>query len=193
MISINLQGHLAVVTGGAGQIGRTICTTLAKAGCNVAVHYYQNRSRAQELAHRLKTEYGVLSEAFPADVSKLVSVCAMKKQVAALLGNPDIIVNGAVVQYDWKPLLEQDTADFVMPMLLAMSFTHVSPSEIVHIIFILDSSPTTLKKAAARGISSLCILFIFISLFRNTISFLHQVPCFLLLPKGCDRRYPFYR
>ncbi len=113
MISIDLQGHLAVVTGGAGQIGRVICTTLAKAGCNVAVHYFQGQQRAQELANRLEAEYGVSSVAFQADVSKLESVSNMQAQIVHLLGNPDILVNGAVVQYEWKPLLEQDTADFV--------------------------------------------------------------------------------
>lgn len=113
MISIDLRGHLAVVTGGAGQIGRAICATLAKAGCNVAVHYFHGEQRARELANRLKTEYGVSSAAFQADVSKLESVSAMQEQLVCSLGTPDILVNSAVVQYEWKPLLEQDTADYI--------------------------------------------------------------------------------
>lgn len=113
MISVDLQGHLAVVTGGAGQIGRVICKTLAKAGCHVAVHYFHGQQRAEELAKTLQEEYGICSAAFQADVSKLDQVHTMQQQICEQLGNPDIIVNGAVVQYDWKSLLEQDTKDYI--------------------------------------------------------------------------------
>lgn len=113
MITIRLDGHLAVVTGGAGQIGRVICKTLAQAGCDVAVQYFHGKERAEELARRITEEYGVRCAAFAADVTKLKSVCAMRQEIQSMLGTPDIVVNGAVVQYDWKSLLEQGTEDYV--------------------------------------------------------------------------------
>lgn len=113
MIEIRLDGDLAVVTGGAGQIGRVICRTLAKAGCDVAVHYFDEKERAEELSRTIAQDFGVQSAAFQADVSSLESVSTMQLEIEKALGNPDIVVNGAVVQYDWKPLLEQGTEDYI--------------------------------------------------------------------------------
>jgi 3-oxoacyl-[acyl-carrier protein] reductase len=36
----------------------------------------------------------------------------MRDAVAAGLGPPDIVVNNAVIQYDWKTVLDQDIADY---------------------------------------------------------------------------------
>jgi 3-oxoacyl-[acyl-carrier protein] reductase len=47
-----------------------------------------------------------------ADVTDSDSVIAMRDTVTAGLGLPDIIVNNAVIQYTWRPVLEQDPADY---------------------------------------------------------------------------------
>jgi 3-oxoacyl-[acyl-carrier protein] reductase len=45
-------------------------------------------------------------------VADAESVEKMAAQIRKELGSPDIIVNNAVIQYDWKPVLEQGLEDY---------------------------------------------------------------------------------
>jgi 3-oxoacyl-[acyl-carrier protein] reductase len=47
-----------------------------------------------------------------ADVTSMESVAAMRDAVAAALGTADVIVDNAVIQYKWRPVLEQPIKDF---------------------------------------------------------------------------------
>lgn len=111
MIPIDLAGKTALVTGATGQLGRTIARTLAKAGADVAVHYHKNREAAERLAAELR-DVGVRSIAVPADVTDSASVFQMRDDVFARLGPVQIVVAGAVIQYEWKSVLEQDVEDY---------------------------------------------------------------------------------
>jgi 3-oxoacyl-[acyl-carrier protein] reductase len=110
-MDINLKGHLALVTGGSGQLGRVICRTLGDCGANVVVHYHQNAPKARELVSEL-TSKGVKAMAMQADVTDATSIRAMQGKVEAQLGAPDILVNNAVIQYQWMHVLEQNPADY---------------------------------------------------------------------------------
>jgi 3-oxoacyl-[acyl-carrier protein] reductase len=110
-VKIDLEGHVCVVTGASGDLGRVIARTLAAAGSAVAVHYFQGEDRAQNLLEELRSG-GVSAMAAEADVTDVGSVEAMRGAIDAELGPADIIVANAVIQYDWKPLLEQPLEDF---------------------------------------------------------------------------------
>lgn len=110
-MQIDLSGHLALVTGATGQLGRTMARTLAECGADVVVHYHQNRAKGEELVAEIR-DAGRKAALVQADVTDKASVEAMQKQVAAEIGDPDIIVNNAVIQYPWKSVLEQDLADY---------------------------------------------------------------------------------
>lgn len=112
-MKIDLSGKVAVVTGGTGDLGRVICRTLAECGAAVAIHYNSNSAKADELVVEIEGRGG-RAIAVQADVTKADSVLAMRDNVTRQLGDADIIVNGAVIQYDPKlPVLEQPVADFV--------------------------------------------------------------------------------
>ena len=112
MISIDLSGKTALVTGSSGQLGRVMSRTLAKAGANVILHYYTGKEPAQKLAKELEAAYGVRCMTVYADVGDPESVFAMRDQVARDFTMPDIIVDNAVVQYSWTNVLDQATEDF---------------------------------------------------------------------------------
>ncbi len=112
MKQLELSGRTAVVTGGAGQLGRTICRSLAECGANVAVCYYSQADFAEELKAELSAKWGVKAIAVKADVTDAASIAQMKQTVNAALGGVDIVVNNAVVQYDWTTVLEQDVKDY---------------------------------------------------------------------------------
>jgi 3-oxoacyl-[acyl-carrier protein] reductase len=110
-MEINLKGHLALVTGGSGQLGRVICRTLGDCGADVVVNYHQNASKAHALVDELHRK-GVRSMAVQADVTNQNSIQAMKAAIEAELGAPDILVNNAVIQYNWVHVLDQNPADY---------------------------------------------------------------------------------
>jgi 3-oxoacyl-[acyl-carrier protein] reductase len=110
-MKVELSGRVCVVTGASGELGRVITRTLGAAGAAVAIHYFQCEERAVALQRELRSS-GVSAMLVQADVTDIDSVMAMRDAVAAELGPADVIVDNAVIQYDWLPVLEQPLADF---------------------------------------------------------------------------------
>ena len=113
MKQLDLKGKTAIVTGGAGQIGRAICRALADCGANVAINYYSQEDFANKLSQCLETDFGVKSVAIRADITDKKSIEVMKKEVNEKLGVADIIVNNALSGLDdWKTVLDEEAANF---------------------------------------------------------------------------------
>ena len=110
-MKIDLKGHLALVTGGSGQLGRVICRTLGDCGADVVVNYHQNAPQAHELVTELLGK-GVHALAVQADVTDEASIRSMKATIETELGAPDILVNNAVIQYKWMHVLDQNPTDY---------------------------------------------------------------------------------
>ena len=110
-IEIDLSGHLALVTGASGELGRPITRTLAACGADVVIHYFRGADRAEKLLQEVRA-LGVRAMTVQADVTDEASVLAMRDAVAAELGEPDILVNNAVSQYEWATILKQPVADY---------------------------------------------------------------------------------
>jgi 3-oxoacyl-[acyl-carrier protein] reductase len=112
MLTLDLSGKIAVVTGGAGELGRTMSRTLGRCGADVIVHYNRSQGMAEQLADELR-EMGRRAFAVQADVTKAAEVERLRDETARQLGNADIIVDNAVAQYPWKSVLEQPLEDYV--------------------------------------------------------------------------------
>lgn len=111
MIPIDLSNKVAVITGGSGALGRVMVRTLAEAGADIAICYY----RDAESAHGLQAEItakGVRATVVQADVTNQDSINTMCDAVVNTLGAADIIVNNAVIQYNWTSVLEQSPEDY---------------------------------------------------------------------------------
>ena len=89
----NMEGRIAVVTGGGGFLCSAICKDLAKRGARVAV-----------LELRLETAQRIVDEivrsggealAMAGDVTDVPSVIAAREQVRATYGRCNLLVNGA--------------------------------------------------------------------------------------------------
>lgn len=111
MISIDLSGKTALVTGASGQLGRVMAKTLAAAGANVILHCFKNHEYAASLSREIAA-LNVKTMTVSADVGKTESVFAMKDEIEKEGMMPDIIVNNAVIQYNWTDILSQDIKDF---------------------------------------------------------------------------------
>lgn len=110
-MKIDLSGKTALITGASGDLGRVMVRTLAECGADVAIHYLQNRSKAEELVSQLEA-MGRRSVPVQADITDLKSVMSMRDTIAAKMGAPDIVVTNAVIQYKWTGILEQPEEDY---------------------------------------------------------------------------------
>lgn len=112
-MKIDLTNKTAVVTGGTGELGRTMIHSLAECGANVAICYYNKKDFADKLKNEIEKEYRVRAIAVFADVTNIDSIMAMKDEVLQSLGITDIIVNNAVIQIgEWTSVLEQAPKDY---------------------------------------------------------------------------------
>ena len=89
-----LDGHVALVTGGSRGIGRAVCIRLAAAGAAVAVNYLRDEDAAAEVVNRI-LEDGGRAVAARADVGDRAAVEGTVQRVRETLGTVDIVVNNA--------------------------------------------------------------------------------------------------
>lgn len=91
---MDLEGRVAIVTGGGTGLGAEICRHLAAAGARVAVNYSRSAAEAEALAASLPSQ----AVALRADVSIDAEVRAMVREAEGTLGGPvELLVNNAGV------------------------------------------------------------------------------------------------
>ncbi|MCL5962611.1 MAG: SDR family NAD(P)-dependent oxidoreductase [Chloroflexi bacterium] len=106
---MDLQGKVALVTGGGTGVGRAISLALARAGVGVAINYSRSEPEALATAEEIRA-LGVGSTTVQADVSRWEEAKAMVDRVAAELGRLDILVNNAGTS-KYVPLEDLDAID----------------------------------------------------------------------------------
>ena len=89
-----LAGKVALVTGAACRIGRSIALEMARNGADVAVNYLHSESDAQATAADI-TSLGRQSVSLQADVSNRAAVTRLFESVEERFGRLDILVNNA--------------------------------------------------------------------------------------------------
>ena len=95
---MNLNGKIALVTGSAKRVGRTIVRTLAARGCQLVVHYHTAEVEAEETVQELLAT-GHEAIALQADITQETEVERMIEAAIARFGRIDILVNNASVFY----------------------------------------------------------------------------------------------
>lgn len=109
MITADLKGKVALVTGAASGIGLATVERLAANGASVALNDLQQNPRLVTEVTRLKAQ-GYDVAAFPGDVSKPEEVDAMVAAAAAHFGRLDYLVNNAGTPGTSKPIPVDDFA-----------------------------------------------------------------------------------
>lgn len=110
-MQIDLNGKVALVTGGARDIGRAAALALAKSGASVAINYFASAEAANAIVAEI-TKAGGKAVAIRADVTKAADVKRLVEETAAALGPIDILVNNAGGLLARKKIAEMDEAFF---------------------------------------------------------------------------------
>ena len=95
-MSKELNGKVALVTGGSRGIGAAIAKALADDGADVAVSYAASADKADAVVKELRKK-GVRAEAFRADQANTKEVEGLVETVVKRFGRLDILVNNAGV------------------------------------------------------------------------------------------------
>ncbi|MCH9035589.1 MAG: SDR family NAD(P)-dependent oxidoreductase, partial [Planctomycetes bacterium] len=103
---MNLEGTVALVTGGARRVGRAISRELAQAGCDIAIHYGTSEEEAQTLVETVRRQgrHAVMVQGDLADPSSWPGIVG---KTVESLGRLDVLVNNASVFLTDRP----DTID----------------------------------------------------------------------------------
>jgi NAD(P)-dependent dehydrogenase (short-subunit alcohol dehydrogenase family) len=112
---MDLNGKVALVTGGAKRLGKAIVSALAARGCKVVVHYHTSRAEAEQTVGELLAA-GREAIAVRADITQEAEVDRMIETAVARFGRIDILVNNAAVFFrtpaetltveEWEQVME---------------------------------------------------------------------------------------
>lgn len=133
---MDLNGKVALVTGGAHRVGRALTLALAQAGCNVFIHYGRSAQPAQQTqadAQNLGVEAHIYSaNLLDAQETELIIPAAVEQ-----FGQVDILINSAAIFPEedtftgthlalWDKLFE---VNLRAPFLLSQAFARQIPAD----------------------------------------------------------------
>jgi len=110
LITKELTGRVAVITGAGRNIGRAIALTLADAGAAILVNARSNRTEAEAVAREIESSGGK-ALVHIGDVADRKAVQAMADAAIQQFGGIDILVNNAALRRE-KPFDEMSYADW---------------------------------------------------------------------------------
>jgi len=116
-----LEGQVALVTGGSRGIGSAVCAELGRAGAEVVVNYTANADAAEEV----RAAIGDRAHAVQGDVSTMGGATGLVEHVESEIGPIAILVNNAGITRDnlIMKLAEEDWRDVIDTNLGGAFFT----------------------------------------------------------------------
>jgi len=136
-----LSGKVALVTGAARRVGRTIALTLAAGGADVALHVHT--SSGEDLAGEIAA-LGRQAWIVRADLSRAPEARRLSEAVLARTGRVDILVNNAAVFFPtplpaltaplWGAVLQTNlTSPFVLSLLVGRAMRARGAGKIIQV------------------------------------------------------------
>ncbi|WP_017304003.1 SDR family NAD(P)-dependent oxidoreductase [Spirulina subsalsa] len=93
---MELQGKVALVTGGGVRVGRALVLALAKAGCDVFIHYGNSEAAAAEVKAEVEA-LGKRAFTYSADLGNPTATDTVIPQAVEVFGQVDILINSASI------------------------------------------------------------------------------------------------
>jgi NAD(P)-dependent dehydrogenase (short-subunit alcohol dehydrogenase family) len=172
--TFRLDGKVALITGGARGLGRTMALAMAEAGADLALSG-RSRETCEETAKELSDLTGRKVRAFQADVTSGPDAARLAAEVTAACGSIDILINNAGTNIRGKlaDLSEQDSdtvidtnlkgpflsARAVGPQMVARGWGRViNIGSILSVIAIAGRAPYASSKAGVIGLTKVLAL-----------------------------------
>jgi pteridine reductase len=95
---VQLEGRVALVTGGGQRLGRAFAAALAERGMSLALHYNASMGGAEALRDEIRAAGGT-AECFAADLTDADAARKLPATVARAMGGLDVLVNSAAVMH----------------------------------------------------------------------------------------------
>jgi 3-oxoacyl-[acyl-carrier protein] reductase len=112
MLTIDLSGKTALLTGASGQLGRVMARTLAASGADLILHYHRDEAGAKRVEHEVVT-LGRRAVLVRSDVGTEAGVGAIAQVAEKSFGWPDVVVINAVAQiHPWSTVQEESIEDY---------------------------------------------------------------------------------
>lgn len=132
-MELELNGHVAVITGGASGIGLACARGLAKEGCNVAL--WDVSSSVADVADQIAFDFGVNARALQVDIRDLKAVEAAVSETESMLGSIAHVVHAAAI----------GSGKFGFP------FTNVAPSDWARVLEVNIMGTLHVAQATSAG------------------------------------------
>lgn len=129
---MDLQGKVALVTGGAHRVGRTIAMALAERGADLIIHYNQSEALAQETAREIR-EMGRRGVAIRANLGNPLSIEELFVLIEAQFGRLDVLVNSASA-FQAKEFLSLSLEDWNYTMAVNLRAPFVTSQLAAHLM-----------------------------------------------------------
>lgn len=132
---MNIEGRVAVISGGAIRLGQVITLALAQAGCHVFILYGRSAEPAEK-TQAIAESLGVKARTYAADLADPEAAQGVIPAAREWLGQVDILINNAALFKDGG--LEETTVDdwdvqFAVnlraPFLLSQAFARQVPAD----------------------------------------------------------------
>ncbi len=142
---MEIEGKVAMVTGGAVRLGKALALALAEQGARLVIHYGSSAGPAQETVGQIQA-MGREALAIQADLSRSGQAGAVLDDVISHFGQLDILVNSAAIfePGNWEDTSEESwdrhfAINLKSPFFLSQAFArHVGRERAGHIINIAD-------------------------------------------------------
>ncbi len=92
--TVRFAGQVAVVTGAARRIGRSIALALAREGADVLVHYRRSQAEAEQLAGEI-TKLGRAADTCAADLTRKPEIDSLFARAQQRFGRLHMLINNA--------------------------------------------------------------------------------------------------
>ena len=93
---MQIEGRVALITGAAQRIGRTVALALAEKGADVVIHYHRSANEAEATARECR-RYGVRAISLRADLGRKADIDRLFRKIVQRFRRLDILVNNAAV------------------------------------------------------------------------------------------------
>lgn len=145
-----LDGKTAVITGGAGNIGRHSAKAMAQAGASIAiVDLPVCLERSRQVAAELEAAYGIKAAGYGCDLVDADAVAAMFDQIEKDFGSVDVVHNNAGVGGAIVPDIESWDSEHDMPHI--DHFRQVLDINLVSIYIVAVTAARIMKREGHGG------------------------------------------